>query len=246
MNIAELRKRARKFSTELQRVKDHNPPEGLSFYGYDILSNLVHLDRLLTGANRDLFSALEGQRIADVGAADGDLSFFLESVGLAADIIDYGPTNWNGLRAARHLKSALGSSVGIHEIDLDAYFELPESRYGLILMLGILYHLKNPYYVLERFARHSDNLILSTRIARFALDGTPLKDLPLAYLLAPDECNNDASNFWIFSEMGLRRILGRAGWEIVDFQTAGDGTHSNPADSDHDERAFVFARARRG
>jgi hypothetical protein len=244
MNIAELRSSAKKFSTELQQVRNQNPPDGFTWYGYDILSNLVHLDHLLTGENRGLFDALGGAPIADVGAADGDLSYFLESVGLESDIIDFGPTNWNGLRAARHLKAVLGSSVDIHEMNLDAYFEMPRARYGLILMLGILYHLKNPFYVLEQFARHSDFLILSTRIARFALDGTPLKELPLAYLLAPDECNNDASNFWIFSEAGLRRILDRSGWEILDFHTAGDGKRSNPADPDRDERAFVLARVR--
>jgi tRNA (mo5U34)-methyltransferase len=244
MNIAELRSSAKRFSAELQKIKDNNPPDGFTWYGYDILSNLVHLDNLLSGERRDLFSRLDDKPIADVGAADGDLSYFLESVGLTSDIIDYGPTNWNGLRAARHLKDVLGSSVAIHEMDLDAYFDMPRSRYGLILMLGILYHLKNPFYVLERFAKHSDLLVLSTRIARYALDGTPLKELPLAYLLAPDECNNDASNFWIFSEAGLRRILDRSGWEILDFHTAGDGKRSNPADPDRDERAFVLARAK--
>ena len=242
MNIGELRSRAQAFSAELQRVKDTHPPDGFSWYGHDILANLVHFDHLLTGEIRDLFEALGDAPIADVGAADGDLSYFLESVGLTSDIIDYGRTNWNGLRGARQLKGALGSSVAIHEVDLDAYFEMPRSRYGLILMLGILYHLKNPFYVLERFARHSELLILSTRIARFAPDGSPLRELPLAYLLAPDECGNDATNFWIFSEAGLRRILERAGWEIVDFHTAGDLERSNPADPDHDERAFVLAR----
>ena len=243
MNIGELRSQAKKFSREMQRLKAANPPEDFTWYGYDILSNFVHLDNLLSGDSRDLFARLDGEPVADVGAADGDLSFFLERLGFEADIIDYGPTNWNGLRAARYLKTLLDSAVAINEIDLDAYFDMPRPRYGLILMLGILYHLKNPYYVLERFARHSDYLILSTRIARFAMDRTPLRDVPLAYLLAPDECNNDASNFWIFSEAGLRRILERTGWRILDFYTVGDGVSSNPADADRDERAFLLARA---
>jgi hypothetical protein len=246
MNISELRSEARRYARKLEAVRKQNPPEEFTWYGYDILSNLVHLDNLLTGSNRDLFDRLGDSTIADVGAADGDLSFFLESVGLAADIIDYGPTNWNGLRAARHLQAALDSGVAIHEMDLDDYFEMPRPRYGLILMLGILYHLKNPFYVLERFARHSDWLIVSTRIARYALDGTPLRELPVAYLLAPDECNDDASNFWIFSEAGLRRILSRSGWEVLDFYTVGDTSRSNPAEPNRDERAFVLARVNRG
>lgn len=234
---------ASEFASRLQEVRDRHPPEGFSWYGYDILGNLWHLDKLLTGPNRDIFEQTGDQGIADVGAADGDLSFFLESLGFTTDIIDYGPTNWNGLQAARYLKSILASEVDIHEIDLDAYFEMPRPRYGLIIMLGILYHLKNPYYVLERFAHHSNHLILSTRIARFAMDGTALRDQPLAYLLAPDECNNDSSNFWIFSETGLQRILDRTGWEILDINTVGDVENSNPAEADRDERAFVLARS---
>jgi len=243
MDISQLKSQARKFARYLQGIKEQHPPDDFTFYGYDILSNLVHLDNLLSGKNRKIFAQLKGQPIADVGAADGDLAFFLESVGLSPDIIDFGPTNWNGLRAARHLKSVLNSDVEVHEIDLDDYFEMPRPHYGMILMLGILYHLKNPYYVLERFSRHTEWLILSTRIARYGPEGTPLRDLPIGYLLAPDECNNDASNFWIFSETGLRRILDRTGWQILDFYTVGDVVKSNPADASHDERAFLLARS---
>lgn len=243
MNIAQLRKTAKEFHEQLRQLKDQHRQDDFSWYGYDILGNAVHLDNLLTGANRDIFTQMGGEYIADVGAADGDLAFLLESAGLRTDIIDYGPTNWNGLRAARHMKAILGSEAAIHEIDLDDYFEMPRPRYGLILMLGILYHLKNPFFVLERFARHSNYLMLSTRIARRAMDKTPIREQPLAYLLAPDECNNDASNYWIFSEAGLKRILERSGWEILDYLSVGDQKSSNPADQDKDERAFIFARA---
>jgi hypothetical protein len=75
------------------------------------------------------------------------------------------------------------------------------------------------------------------------MDQTPIREQPLAYLLASDECNNDATNYWIFSEAGLKRILQRSGWNVLDFYTVGDRRSSNPADSNKDERAFVFARS---
>jgi len=243
MHIEELRKNGPKFLQHLRRVKNENPPEDFSWYGYDILGNLVHLDHLLTGPNREIFSQLGEQRIADIGAADGDLAFMLENAGIQSDIIDYGPTNWNGLRGARQLHSLLNSKTQIHEMNLDDCFEMPRPRYGMILMLGILYHLKNPFFVLERFARHSNYLMLSTRIARFTPDKTPIQQQAVAYLLTPDECNNDATNYWIFSETGLKRILNRAGWEILDYYSVGDQKSSNPGDPDKDERAFIFARA---
>jgi 2-polyprenyl-3-methyl-5-hydroxy-6-metoxy-1,4-benzoquinol methylase len=242
MHIHELCENSCKFSEQLRALKEQNPAEDFTWYGYDILGNITHLDHLLTGPNRDIFSQLKGLPIADVGAADGDLAFLLEDNGFTSEIIDYGPTNWNGLRGARRLRELLGSKIEIHELNLDDAFQMPRERYGMILMLGILYHLKNPFFVLERFARHSNYLMLSTRIARFTMDQTLIREQPLAYLLAPDECNNDATNYWIFSEAGLKRILQRSGWNVLDFYTVGDRQTSNPGDSNRDERAFVFAR----
>src|ERR1039458_8640104 len=53
------------------------------------------------------------------------------------------------------LKRALDSSVRIEPLDLDGPFYLPLRHSGLALCLGILYHLKNPYRVLETLAAHS-------------------------------------------------------------------------------------------
>jgi hypothetical protein len=73
---------------------------------------------------------------------------------------------------------------------------------------------------------------------------TPTAELPMAYLLDERECNDDPSNFWIFTEAGLKRILARTNWEILDFRTFGDRWRSNPSATDRDERAFCLARSR--
>ena len=46
--------------------------------------------------------------------------------------------------------------------------------------------------------------------------------MPVAYLLSPNESNNDATNYWIFSMKGLERIFDRAGWYITDIYSLGD------------------------
>lgn len=74
-------------------------------------------------------------------------------------------------------------------------------------------------------------------------DGTPIADLPVAYLLGPEECNDDATNFWIFSPKGLERLPSRAGWTVRASFTSGDTQASNPSDLDHDERAYVLAES---
>lgn len=186
-------------------------------------------------------------RIADIGCADGDLGLMLANQGHTVDLIDWPATNWNGLRGAKLLSARLELDVRIHEIDLDSQFQLPQADYDFIFLLGILYHLKNPYYVLEQLAKRTRFCALSTRIARYASElggdrkGNEIEigHLPVAYLLNPDECNNDATNFWIFSLAGLRRLVERSGWKIVDEGCLG-AEDSNPSDNHRDQRAFML------
>lgn len=226
-------------------LKAAHPPADFTWYGWEILANIWHLDGLLDHRRRDFLARIAGQPIADIGAADGDLGFFLESLGFEVDLIDWPTTNWNGLRGARRLKELLDSRAGIHEVDLDSQFRLPRERYGLVCLLGILYHLKNPYFVLEQLAKRTQYCVLSTRVARQTADGAVRLDAaPLAYLLAPDECNDDATNFWIFSMPGLLRLVDRCGWNVVAQRTVGDTRRSNPSAPDRDERAFVLLESR--
>jgi tRNA (mo5U34)-methyltransferase len=244
VDIGEMVGRVGAFRASLLATKLGLEPADF-WYPYGTLDNLGHLDTLLTGTNRDLLALAGGAPIADIGAADGDLAFFLESLGCQVDIIDNGPTNFNGLLGARLVKRALGSHVGIHEIDLDSQFRLPRERYGLVVFLGILYHLQNPYYVLQELARRARHLVLSTRIAQVTTDhAVRFADVPVAYLVAPTETNDDPTNYWIFSDAGLRRIADRTGWDVLDYITVGHTIDSEPAAMDRDERAFCLLRSR--
>jgi hypothetical protein len=71
-----------------------------------------------------------------------------------------------------------------------------------------------------------------------------MKDESLAYLLASEESNNDATNYWIFSETALRRLVDRTGWTVCDFGTFGAIQDSEPARLDRDERAFCLLESR--
>jgi hypothetical protein len=233
--------------THVERMKTARAEigDGIRWYPYDILANVVHLDGLLQGELRDLDALAGGLPVADIGAADGDLAFTLEAAGgWQMDIIDNPPTNANGLEAARALRDHLGSGAGIHEIDLDRQFSLPRERYGLILLLGILYHLQNPFYVLRELAERSRHLLLSTKVARFAgPERTPIADLPIGYLVAPYETNNDPTNYWVLSPAGLERLVDRAGWDTLATRNVGNTTDSDPS-FERDERQFMLLRSR--
>ncbi len=216
--------------------------DAIPWYPYGSLNNFIHLADIL--AQHPIASLTRNHRVADIGAADGELAFFMESLGYSVDVIDHAPTNFNGMRAIRALKQHLASRIEIHDVDLDAQFSLPETEYDLVFFLGILYHLKNPYYAMEHLAKRARHLFVSTRIARFTPDGTSIEGSTVAYLLDRTESNNDATNFWIFSRAGLLRLFDRTGWEVLAFKTVGDTVQSNPRDNDHDERAFALLRQR--
>ncbi len=240
-DIAELRRAAEGFQGRLAAARRQRPT--LAWYPYDSLANLVHLDRLLTGSRRGLLDLAAGGPLVDIGCADGDLAFFLESTGADVHAVDYPVSNHNGMAGVYALKKLLDSRVPIHEINLDASSRFPVPRCGLAFLLGALYHLKNPFFVLETVARHSRHCVLSTRIARRLPDGASIDGKPLAYLVDTLELNGDNSNFWIFTETALRRLLERAHWEVLDWMTIGDRSASDPIHPEHDERAFCLARS---
>ncbi|MBK5291820.1 MAG: methyltransferase domain-containing protein [Acidobacteriia bacterium] len=230
------------FEERLRNTKASLTPD-FPWYPYDSFGNLHILDSLLQGPRRYLLDLIGSDPVLDFGCADGDLAFFLESLGCQVHCYDQPPTNHNGMRGVQLLQQTLASSIQIHKADLDAGVRLTEPVYSLACLLGILYHLKNPFHVLESVAAKARYLLLSTRVARFTPDRSiDFKQKPMAYLLAPDELNDDESNYWIFSESGLRRLLERTNWQVLDFITVGS-EDSDPVNPDGDQRAFCIARS---
>ena len=239
-----LRQLATATERNFWEIKLARRPESF-WYPYHTLQNVGVLEQLLAGTGLDFFELCQGPhgKIADIGGADGDLAFFLEKMGVTVDLIDNEPTNFNQLDGARILKQALHSNVTIRTVDLDSQFTLSGEKYDAIFLLGILYHLKNPFFVLEKLAGLARYCFLSTRIARQTDNGQQISQGPIAYLLGPKECNNDSTNYWIFSDEGLKRLINRTGWSILSYLSIGATGDSTPADPERDERAFCLLRS---
>jgi tRNA (mo5U34)-methyltransferase len=244
LEIRDIVARALDFEERLRRVKRELAKPDPGWYPWDSFGNLTLLNRLLTGRRRYLQTLIGDHPVLDLGCGDGDLSFLFESLGCRVCAIDNPPTNYNRMAGVQALKTALDSSVRIEPIDLDGDFHLPVRRCGLALCLGILYHLKNPYRVLEALAAHAGYCLLSTAITRFVPDQPiEVNHLPVAFLAGRDGLGGDETNYWIFSETGLRTLVDRCGWEVCDWLVVGD--EDNPLwTAQRDERVFCLLRSR--
>lgn len=219
------------------------PPSAFSWYPYHTMASLDHLLPLLQQHYALFARALQAGPILDVGCGDGDLACFFASLGLPVTAIDNPPTNYNWMNGVRDLRERLGLTLNVEERDVDTQFSLNDSSYGLTFLLGTLYHLKNPYYVLETLAKHSRYCVLSTRIADVTPAKTRIAKEPLAYLLDDRETNDDASNYWIFSPAALLRLAKRSGWSVIGHALTKSKKRPNPVDPDADSRMFLFLRS---
>jgi len=224
---------------QLRRVTA--PPEG-GWYPYESLSSFTTVARLLTPVYQQVRTP---PRVLDLGCGDGDYSLLFASLGMDVDAVDNARYNYNGMRGVRLLARECGLAPGIVDADLDSGWPLPDREYGLTLFLGLLYHLKNPYQVLEQLAYRTRWCVLSTRVAQVTpRNGSRIEEEPVAYLASGMEINGDATNYWIFSPAGLRRILQRTRWAILGEAHLGCLSDSNPSDPQKDQRMFVLLKSR--
>ena len=236
--------RAAGFRAQVRAAKQRTAVPDYGWYPYESLPALDIVTRLMEPVFAEVATALATGPVADIGCADGDLGLFCASLGAQADAIDHVESNFNQMRGAGVLREALGLPLGVYDIDLDAPFRLPRSDYKFAFFLGTLYHLKNPFAVLENLALCADWCVLSTRIAQVTPSGTRIEQEPVAYLLDAREANNDPTNYWIFSAAGLLRLASRAGWMVFGHERVGATSHSDPVHADADERMFVLLKSR--
>jgi tRNA (mo5U34)-methyltransferase len=233
-----------RFRERFEQTKKAAAPADFAWYPYDSFTNLFPMERLRREAGLTLSEMAGTKPLLDLGTGDGALAFLFESLGYAVHACDHAGTNINRMEGVRRVAAALNSKVTIEDIDLDGGWG-PERDYGLALFLGTLYHLKNPFAVLERLSAHARYCFLSTRVASWSPDHTvELGRVPAAYLLSPGECNGDTTNYWIFSPPGLVRLAERCGWRVrASLRT---GAHnSDPVTAGGDERQFLLLESSR-
>lgn len=230
---------ARSFGKKLRKIKSERPD--VNWYPFNSIDNVGHIAPLLPQEIIERILSGQHMRILDIGPADGDMGYFMESLGCEVDFLDNTPTNYNKLQGLSTSQVALKSRAKIIDQDVDWSFTLPRA-YELTLALGLLYHLRNPMHFLMTLALNSENMVLSTRVIQQAPNGLTFGNQPIAYLVDTRESGNDSTNYWMFTEEGLRRVLKRCGWLVLNKRSLGCNVGSDPADPSRDQRMFVFCR----
>jgi tRNA (mo5U34)-methyltransferase len=168
---------------------------------------------------------LAGKTVLDVGAWDGFFSFEAERRG-ARRVVAVDPAAWRegqpenewGSKAGFELaRRALGSRVEDLDIDLDALSPDTVGTFDVVLFLGVLYHLPDPFPLLERVCSVTAGLLILETHA----DLLGLRRPAMAYYPGTD-VEGDPSTWWGPNVALLRALLAGQGFSRVEV------VHSDP------------------
>ncbi|HWF71779.1 MAG TPA: DUF1698 domain-containing protein [Solirubrobacteraceae bacterium] len=161
---------------------------------------------------------LTGRTVLDIGAWDGFFSFEAERRGasrvVAADSFAWSGESWSSKAGFQLARRALGS--GVADVDIDVMDLAPEriGTFDVVLLLGVLYHLRHPLLALERVASvTADQLILETHV-----DLTWTRRPAMAFYPGM-ELGWDPTNWWGPNPEAVTAMLHVAGFSRVEIVT---------------------------
>ncbi len=171
--------------------------------------------RVLAAEAEAVFPAdLAGRSVLDIGAWDGFFSFEAERRGagdvLATDHFCWSGPGWGTKAGFDHAHAALASRVRAKDVDVFALDPEVEGRFDLVLFLGVLYHLRDPFGGLARAAAMArDTLVVETVTALDHLAEPALRHFP-GRSLDDDPTNHFAPNTAalgsMLRELGFREV----------------------------------------
>jgi tRNA (mo5U34)-methyltransferase len=176
--------------------------------------------------NLGLPESLEGKSVLDIGAWDGYYSFGCEKLGakrvVASDSFVWQPNNmvdWNfsdaGFKFAhKYLDSKVEQLVAsVEELDPKIH-----GKFDIVLMLGVIYHAKDPIgYLQKAFDMSNDLVIIESHVD---LMDAPY---PAARYYVHNELNNDSTNFWGPNALAVRGMMQDIGYKDITEKTLKTG-----------------------
>ena len=176
--------------------------------------------------NLGLPESLKGMSVLDIGAWDGYYSFGCEKLGakrvVASDKFVWQPNemvDWQVSDAGfKFAHKQLNSKVeqlfaSVEELDPEIH-----GKFDIVLMLGVIYHAKDPIgYLQKAFNMSNDLVIIESHV--------DLMDMPYpaARYYIHDELNNDPTNYWGPNALAVRGMMQDIGYKDITEKTLKTG-----------------------
>lgn len=168
---------------------------------------------------------MDGMRVLDVGCAEGFFAFEAERRG-AAQVVAIDSFE-GSIERFNLVRQALGSRVNAYLCNV---YDLSPKTFGtfdLVLFFGVLYHVKHPWYALEKIASVcSGDLLLQTLVT----DDPEYKDKSLSWFHPfgiesgpPDNRQFDPTVFWVPTPECARNLVRAVGFVDVKDVTSEHG-----------------------
>jgi len=178
---------------------------------------------------------LSGVSLADVGASNGYFSFEAHRRGAKVTAFDFRHKDNSGFGLAQYIN---GLDIEHHHVNV---LDISAQRFGtfdVVLALGLLYHVADPYRALHNCASLSRDRLFVESYCVDKLLPRDLAEQPVMRFI-PDckrfpehgEVNADRSNFWGFTSKCLQLMLEDVGFGVERMSVRGD-------------RVFIDARRR--
>ncbi|MET0372327.1 MAG: methyltransferase domain-containing protein [Sphingobium sp.] len=180
-------------------------PDGTRVQGIKALEVLQH------EANLIFPDPLEGKRVLDIGAWDGFFSFEAERRRavevLATDHFCWSGPGWGDKRGFDHAHARFHSRVRSLDLDIEDHNVEALGQFDVVLLLGVLYHVTDPYRILRSAAQMcTDHLVIETVTA------LRHEEVPAMRLFTELELNEDPTNYWAPNILALREMCRRFGF----------------------------------
>jgi tRNA (mo5U34)-methyltransferase len=175
------------------------------------VNGIKPLESLQEEADLIFPTPLAGKSVLDIGAWDGFFSFQAEQRGaasvLSTDHFCWSGEGWGNKQGFDHAHARFGSKVRSMDLDVADHRVEELGQFDMVLLLGVLYHVTDPYRTLEAAAAMSrDHLVIETVTA---LRHEPV---PAMRLFTELELDRDSTNYWAPNILALREMCRRFGF----------------------------------
>ncbi|MBD9416104.1 methyltransferase domain-containing protein [Pseudomonas sp. PDM16] len=177
---------------------------------------------------------MDGISLADVGASNGFFSFEAHRRGARVTAFDFRHKDNSGFGLAQYINGL--EDIEHHHANVLDISHQQYGKFDVVLALGLLYHVSDPYLALANCAGLSQDRLLIESYCIDALLPGQLADEPVMRFI-PDgsrfpehgQVNADRSNFWGFTSKCLKLMLEDVGFSVERMNVRG-------------ERVFIDAR----